>query len=186
MVVGITGQIGSGKSTLISYLKDKGYTCLLEDEIAREIKNRTNVREELNKHFGKVISDAQILEEASKDFNHLVFLNNLLHPLVYEYVLDYINNSDEEIIFIESALPKEAKFDTICDLVIVVMSNYEIRLSRVMDSRNLSQKDFDLLDSRQEKTLQEFMVNNDNKIKILMNNDSIDSFFESFDEIIKL
>lgn len=111
-IIGITGSIATGKSTVSNILKTKGYTVLDLDKIAHELmkkgeKNYINILS----YFGDEILDEND-EIERKKLGNIVFndekklkkLNNLTHPNIFHTILEKINSLEEKIIFIDNPL----------------------------------------------------------------------------------
>lgn len=111
-IIGITGSIATGKSTVSNILKNKGYTVLDLDKIAHELmkkgeKNYINILS----YFGDEILDEDG-EIDRKKLGNIVFndekklkkLNNLTHPNIFYTILGKINSLEEKIIFIDNPL----------------------------------------------------------------------------------
>ncbi len=145
-VIGITGGIGGGKSTLAKILREKGYLVYDTDLEARRLQNENiDIRKHLIHLFGEDIYDNQQLNRkklAELVFNNpelLLKLNSIIHPVVKN---DFINwqkeHSNERYLFIESAVMYESGFDSIIDKVIVVTAPEEVRIARVVKRDNIS------------------------------------------------
>ena len=138
-VVGITGVISSGKSTICRYLKSNGYLVIDSDLIVKELYLDKKVINLIEKTFGK---EYVINGEINKsELGKLIFnnvdqrnkLNSLIHPLVKKEIKRQIDNSIDELIFIDVPLLYEAKFDDLCDYVIVVYANEQVNIKRLME-----------------------------------------------------
>lgn len=141
MVVGITGGIGSGKTTLANLLRENGYAVYDTDASAREIQNiDKKVIKGIQELFGKnIYVDGQLNRPsvAAIVFNHpdkLKLLTNIVHPAVK---MDFENwksqFSHEDLVFIESAVLFEGKFSDSVDKIILVTASENTRIQRVKE-----------------------------------------------------
>ena len=160
MVIGITGKIGSGKSEVRSYCWARyGASCIDEDALAKEILNEdAAARSALIERFGDAIigSDDKVDRELLRtrvyeDEENLRFLNELTHGLVRAAVEKAIAHMDEdEVLLIESALPKEAGFADLCDEIWYVACAEDERYARVHANRGMTLERFRILDEKQD------------------------------------
>tara|TARA_Y100000310_G_scaffold341839_1_gene442401 strand:- start:2207 stop:2752 length:546 start_codon:yes stop_codon:yes gene_type:complete len=129
MIIGITGYIGSGKSTLSNILKNKGFKIIKADLIGHKILTNNKVKNKLTKEFGK-----NILTKNSIDRNKLgkiVFnnklklnkLNKISHPLIFSEIKNIINKSKNKNIVIEAAILHKIKLNNLVDKIILINTN---------------------------------------------------------------
>ncbi len=143
--IAVTGGIGSGKSTVISILKNMGYSVFSCDEIYGEILLEEEYIEKVAKLFPAVVENGQINRKALSEyvFNHetnLVKLNALAHPIIMERLLSKMEQSNAEYIFAEVPLLFEGNFENLFDKVLVVMRDIDIRIENVMQRDALSEQ----------------------------------------------
>ena len=148
MIIGITGSIACGKSTVSNYLKSKGYVVIDADKIGHEALDNEYVREKLVVAFGKEIQENNKIDR--QKLGNLVFgntsnlniLNSIIHPEIRKMILEEINkNKDKKIIFIDIALLFEAKFDDLVEKIIVVYVDENIQLTRLMKRNSITQEE---------------------------------------------
>ena len=146
-VVGITGVIASGKSSVVNYLKGHKYFVIDSDLIVKELYNKKNVISKIAKTFGNsYIEDGQINK---KELGKLIFnnplerqkLNDLIHPLVRCEIIKKIDNCADELIFVDIPLLYEAGFSDLCDYVIVVYANELKNIERLIQRDNLTKEE---------------------------------------------
>lgn len=136
-VIGLTGGIASGKSTVSYYLMTHGYEVIDADEISR------HALEPGTKAFNKVIEHFDVLEKGiinRTKLGDIVFnnkkekeyLENILHPYIREVIIDRINHSKHSLVFIDVPLLFEAGWNDLCDHTIVVSCLKEIQIQRVL------------------------------------------------------
>lgn len=140
LIIGITGGIGSGKSTLSHLLRAEGYSVYDTDLEARRLQNEHSaMRKKLTDMFGKEIYNEQGLNRSA--LGKIVFgkpelltkLNAIVHPLVMDDFNSWVmNRYPKKMLFIESAILYESGFNKLVDLVILITASEEVRIDRVM------------------------------------------------------
>ncbi|MDO4808937.1 MAG: dephospho-CoA kinase [Eubacteriales bacterium] len=148
MVLGITGSIGSGKSTAADILtKEYGFIPIGTDELAKKIMNENDLcRRLLTGAFGPEIYgpegkiDKERYKKAifSSDRNRNVS-DSIVHPLVWEAVKEIIDGGPEKDYLVETAVPGDA-FCDICDKILLVHAEKETRVERLMKNRGYSRE----------------------------------------------
>lgn len=152
-VIGITGGIGTGKTTVANYIESKGYKVISTDKLAKDIlNNNKEVKEKIIRIFGE---EAYVNETYN---SHLIFekifggeklnenllfeLNKVVHPVVIEEMIKITEKfikQKEELIFIESALIYEAGLEEGFDYIILVVANENKVIERLIKNRNLKE-----------------------------------------------
>ena len=148
MVLGITGSIGSGKSTAADILtKEYGFIPIGTDELAKQIMNENNqCRRLLKDAFGPEIygPDEKIDKENYKktifcsDRNRNIS-DSIVHPLVWEAVKEIIDGGPEKDYLVETAVPGDS-FCDICDRILLVTADKDTRVKRLMKNRGYSRE----------------------------------------------
>ena len=148
MIIGITGSIACGKSTVSNYLKSKGYIVIDADRIGHEALDDDYVKEKLILAFGnEILEDNKINRQKLGELvfgnsSNLNVLNSIIHPEIRKKFLEKIDkNNDKELIFIDVALLFEAKFDDLVDKIIVVYVDKNTQLTRLMKRNSISKKE---------------------------------------------
>lgn len=148
MIIGITGSIACGKSTVSNYLKSKGYIVIDADKIGHEALDDDYVKEKLILAFGnEILEDNKINRQKLGELvfgnsSNLNVLNSIIHPEIRKKILEKIDkNNDKELIFIDVALLFEAKFDDLVDKIIVVYVDKNTQLTRLMKRNFISKKE---------------------------------------------
>ena len=148
MIIGITGSIACGKSTVSNYLKSKGYIVIDADRIGHEALDDDYVKEKLIVAFGnEILEDNKINRQKLGELvfgnsSNLNVLNSIIHPEIRKKILEKIDkNNDKELIFIDVALLFEAKFDDLVDKIIVVYVDKNTQLTRLMKRNSISEKE---------------------------------------------
>ena len=148
-IVGITGGIGSGKSTIARALAARGYAVYdCDKEAKRIIAENKDVQQQIIELLGeeafeevpstkgqrtKAYNTAYVAQCVFAEPQLLKKLNEIVHPAVREDIKKIrIKNNELKIIFIESAILQEAGLDTLCDKIIVVEAPEEVRIERTI------------------------------------------------------
>tara|TARA_B100000214_G_scaffold98814_2_gene68805 strand:- start:170 stop:763 length:594 start_codon:yes stop_codon:yes gene_type:complete len=152
--IGLTGGIGSGKTSVSKLFKKWGAYILDADAIAKEILNTNEIAQgEIIAEFGSDIlnKDGKIEKQklariAFQDENHQLRLNTIIHPYVF-LIIDstfdeILANGKHDVFCVDAALIYESGADTHMDYVVVVTSNLRLRTERVMSRGGLTREEF--------------------------------------------
>ena len=192
MLIGITGGIGSGKSTIAKQLREMGYAVYDTDsEAKRLILEDAGVREEIEQLFGKevykdgVYQTALVAQRVFADQSLLARLNAIVHPAVKADILRWAENINHPTLcFVECAILYQAGFDTLCDKVVVVTAPEEVRLQRAVarDHSTIEKVRARMRAQEVEKDIEraDLIVNNDGKTEITAICLQIRDFFCNF------
>ena len=142
--IGITGGIGSGKSIICDILRLHDIPVFDADKEAKLLNNSSRIiKEKLIKHFGEDIYidnklNRKLLSELIfKNEDNLKIANSIIHPEVANLFIDWCqNNSNYNIVAIESAILIEAGFKKYIDKLITVFTPEELRIKRVAHRDN--------------------------------------------------
>lgn len=151
-LIGITGGIGSGKSTVTDALASKGSCIIDADLVARDIvAPGSPVLKRLAETFGEDIIDehgalrrAVLAARAFVDAAHTEQLNTITHPAITARTRELIDQAmqrGEQIIVHDSALLIELGLHRSVDLVVVVTAPEELRISRLVQYRGIDEDD---------------------------------------------
>ncbi len=160
LVLGITGNIGSGKSTVSNRLAELGATVSHSDDLAKEIlQNDAGILRQLAQRFGSTILDEAgqlqrhiLAEKAFATREDQQFLNQLIHPQVRKATLarmETARQSNELLFIIDAPLLFEAGVDQITDKVLVVTADNVYRQDRIKKRSQISAEDFQRRDGLQ-------------------------------------
>lgn len=175
VLVGITGGLGSGKSTVSKIFESLGAVRIDSDAIAKRFTDADSpVRKELQDIFGlesfpdgEVADRASIAKQAFNDIKKKNALNNLLHPLVREKFLKELTHVPEgSVVAWEVPLLFETQGNMICDFTVCVYLPVEKAWLRVEERGGIPRKDFDArvaaqMDIEEKKTLSDYLIWND-------------------------
>ena len=162
MIIGLTGGIGSGKSTIAQQLRAMGYVVYDTDsEAKRLIVEEPMVRQQIQQLFGKevytdgVYQTALVAQRVFADRSLLAQLNAIVHPAVKADILHwaqtyicpkdanpreatqpansaYTSPKATTLYFVDCAILYQAGFDTLCDKVVAVTAPEDVRIARVI------------------------------------------------------
>ena len=192
-IIGLTGSISTGKSTVSNYLIEKGYKVIDADKITHELMEKGKVNYfKIIEHFGESILDKNFEIDRKKlsnivfsDENELNMLNYLTHPNIFNKIKQTIEISEDKIIFLDIALLiefiKDEKWDIPLDEIWLVYVNRFTQLERLMKRNNYSKEEA--------KSRIYAQMNIDKKIKyadfILYNDRDLKHLYEQIDERLK-
>lgn len=147
----VTGGIGSGKSTLMEFLKEKGAGIVLADEVGHENLHNPEMKAELVKAFGKEILDtngeiirSELAVRAFATPEDTARMDAITQPRLYEGCLRHIVSVGQthEVVVLEMAiLDGRDDFYKHADIVVAVTTSPEVRVRRLMESRGFSEED---------------------------------------------
>lgn len=147
MIVGLTGGIGSGKSTVLEMFQKLGTHVFIADIEAKKLMNSNkDLKDQIKQEFGdesylnEKLNRAYIASQIFNNKNKLETLNSLVHPKVREHFNNFIKGKENEIIIYEAAILFESGSDKLCDYIITVTADLEERVQRVQKRDNISKE----------------------------------------------
>ena len=152
--IGLTGGIGTGKSSVSTLFKEWGAYIFDADVVAKDIiNNNDTAQSELIAEFGTDVLGAdnkidkkKLARIAFSDEDHQLRLNIIIHPYVFNEIdatFDKVlADGNHEVFVVDAALIYESGADTHLDYVIVVTSHLRIRTERVMTRGGLTLDEF--------------------------------------------
>ena len=150
MVVGLTGGIGSGKSTILKmFSKFENVTVYIADEEAKKLMTSSQeIKSRLITEFGEEtyqnnqLNRQYLANIVFKDKSKLAKLNSIVHPVVHKHLQNFIDsNSKKKYILYENAILFENGSNHICDKIITVTAPESIRIERVLKRDNSNIED---------------------------------------------
>lgn len=146
--IGLTGGIGSGKSTVANIFKVLGIPIFDADSVAKDLmENDLELREKLIAQFGPLVFDQGKLNRkwlasiVFKDPYQLNLLNALVHPITLKKAENWFDGQDAPYGIKEAALLFEAGAGEGLDYIIGVFAPQHIRIQRVMQRDGLSREE---------------------------------------------
>ncbi len=185
-IVGLTGGIGSGKSTIANWFLEKQIPVYNSDLKARRLMNESpEIRERLIRLFGE---EAYVNDELNRKFiSSQVFdnkglleeLNQIVHPAVFEDFRNWVQNQSAPFVVKEAAILFESGSYQDCDYVISVVANEELRIQRVIQRDGISSEQ--VLDRIQHQWTDELRIVNSDFI--IRNNSDLEKLKEEFEDV---
>ena len=149
-VIGLTGGIGSGKTTILKWFETQNIPCFESDAVAKTLLN-SSLKSRISKIFGNnIYNSSGILNRkklAARVFNNpkeLAKLNVIVHPAVENAFEDFKQKHKEDSIIIkEAAILFESGGYKNCDAIILVIASEESRIQRVLKRDKIKKKDIE-------------------------------------------
>lgn len=145
-IIGLTGGIGSGKSTVLALFKALGVLTYIADIEAKKLMNAdAELRNQIQKLFGEQAYENEKLNSvyiASVVFNNaekLTALNALVHPKVREDFQHFIKTQKADFVMYEAAILFESGSDQFCDYIITVIADFDHKIKRIMKRDGVSE-----------------------------------------------
>lgn len=142
-VIGLTGGMGSGKTTIAAYFAEMGVPVYIADNGAREVMQLDHVIQEIKKVFGETVFESGVLNRARlaeivfNDKEKLAKLNAIVHPAVKkDFEVWLLQHQNYEYVIYEAAILFESGRYKECDFIITVTAPEEIRIDRVLKRDN--------------------------------------------------
>ncbi|MEC4115892.1 dephospho-CoA kinase [Myroides phaeus] len=158
LIVGLTGGIGSGKTTVAKMFASEGIPVYISDERAKAIMDRPDVVAAVQALFEENIMDGPIIDR--KKLRNIVFnnktlldqLNKIVHPEVKKDFITWVEeHRNFKFVLKESAILFEKDLDKECDFVVLVTAPEEVRIQRVMARDGVSSQNVQAIIANQMK-----------------------------------
>jgi dephospho-CoA kinase len=144
-IVGLTGGIGSGKTTVANFFKGLNVPVYIADDEAKKLMNVSKIlKRKIKKLFG---DEAYVNDElnrpfiASKIFNDKSLLdkmNAIVHPKVGKHFLKWLEKQEHPYVIKEAAILFENEGYKDCDYIITVIADKQVRIKRIMERDSTS------------------------------------------------
>lgn len=184
-IIGLTGGIGSGKTTLATYIKSLEIPVFIADDVAKKIMQTADVLAAIKTVFGDRVFKNEHLDR--QELASIVFsnteklgqLNTIVHPAVKKQFKIWLDqNQSAPFVVYEAAILFESGSDRNCDFIITIKAPLEDRILRVMQRDNCSRKQ--VLDrihlqwtDEQREAQSDFVIDNTNAIDAKLQFDNI-------------
>lgn len=153
-VIGITGGIGTGKTTVLNIFKTEFNADIIEaDKIGHLILEPGTIGyQNVIDIFGEGILDMESKEPVKpidrKKLGQIVFnsekelekLNSVTHPLIHAKIEDIINQSNNKLIIIEAAILITTSLKELCDEIWFIHADINTRIQRLSEGRGISKE----------------------------------------------
>ena len=205
MVIGLTGGIGTGKSTVSQILRNKGFSVIDLDVISHKVIEFPSIVEKIVKNFGKEVLENN---ENNNDGNRTVSreklgkiifsnrekrftLNSIMHPeilrIMHKKILECESKNEKEnkIIFVEIQLLFEVQWEKEFDYILLVAAKRDIQVRRVLERDKRSEKEaWNIINSQmsldEKRGKSDFVIENDGNIDDL--NREVDKFLKILEQ----
>ncbi|HMT74205.1 MAG TPA: dephospho-CoA kinase [Chitinophagaceae bacterium] len=179
LLIGLTGGIGSGKSTVAKVFETLGIPVYYADDAAKRLMNTNpSLKQEIVRHFGTesykdgILNRAYIASIVFGNKEKLNQLNSLVHPATIEDSQQWVNQQTAPYIIREAALLFESGASKGLDYVIGVSAPLLLRIQRVMQRDGLSKGEIEQrisrqMDEEEKMRLCDFVINNDEQTLII-------------------
>ena len=199
MVIGLTGGIGTGKSTVSQILKDRGFSVIDLDVISHEVIEFSSVVEKIVQNFGREVLDEDEAGNCTisrEKLGKIVFadkekrlaLNSIMHPEILKVMHKKIlecKSEKNKIIFVEVQLLFEVQWEKEFDYILLVAAKRDMQVRRVLERDKRSEEEaWNIinsqmsLDEKREKS--DFVIENDGNMDDL--NKKVDKFLKSLEQ----
>lgn len=142
MIIGITGNSGAGKSYISDLISGYGFKRIDMDKIAHSIyETRPDCLKEIRENFGDEVFHEETLQRKKlgeivfNDKNKLELLNEITHKYIMEEAKKEMN---EENILLDAPVLIDTKFEKLCEKIILVTSDTDTKIKRIMARDNIS------------------------------------------------
>lgn len=151
LIVGLSGNIGCGKSSLSNIFKEEHIDVVDADIVSRQIFEDEELLETVFKKFGPSVKnkDGSLNRKALGDIvfnedNKLVELNNITHPKIKEKIFNQIEDvrkQDKSIVILDAALLVEGGYLDDVDLLLIVTCDENVQIERIRLRDNCTTED---------------------------------------------
>ena len=199
MVIGLTGGIGTGKSTVSQILKDRGFSVIDLDVISHEVIEFSSVVEKIVQNFGREVLDEDEAGNCTisrEKLGKIIFankekrlaLNSIMHPEILKVMHKKIlecKSEKNKIIFVEVQLLFEVQWEKEFDYILLVAAKRDMQVRRVLERDKRSEEEAlniinsqMSLDEKREKS--DFVIENDGNMDDL--NKKVDKFLKCLEQ----
>lgn len=199
MVIGLTGGIGTGKSTVSQILQEKKFPVIDLDTISHEVIKIPKVIEKIVENFGKeVLENSGNFENKNnairisrEKLGKIIFenkekrllLNSIMHPEILHTMREQISKykKNNKIIFVEIQLLFEVQWEKEFDYILLISAKKSTQIRRILERDKRSENDaLNIINSQlsldEKKKRSDFVIENDGNIEELK--EKIDKFLE--------
>jgi len=187
LIIGLTGGIASGKTTVANLLGHYGIDIIDADIVARDVvAPGSSALAQISQHFGPDIlspdgslNRSELRQLIFSDAEHKTWLNNLLHPLIRQQIATELSLATSPYCLLVAPLLIENNMQSMVDLILVVDSNEQDQLARTMARDHSSEQQVKAIIAAQVSRDQRLIEAND----IIHNNGSIEHLTQDVKKI---
>jgi dephospho-CoA kinase len=146
MIVGLTGGIGSGKTTVANMFTAFNIPVFIADKEAKELMLTSNIEKQIVSLLGNESykdgkpNNAFIAKQVFKDKATLSKLNNIIHPAVRRYFIQWYKEQHAPYVIQEAAILFESGGYKVCDAIILVTAPLNVRIDRVIKRDSVTEE----------------------------------------------
>ncbi|NCC86374.1 MAG: dephospho-CoA kinase [Clostridia bacterium] len=193
LTIGLTGQTGSGKSTVSQILSSMGFYTIDCDKISRLITEKGSpVLGDISSAFGIDVIKANgeldralLAKRAFATKEATLILNNITHPAITKLVKKKVNGAffnGYDVVVIDAPALFESGIEKDCDIIVSVIANEDVRLGRIL-KRDCIDEEYARLRIKAQHNEEYYKSKSD----IIINNDSsLDALKEQISELLTL
>jgi len=199
MVIGLTGGIGTGKSTISQILREKKFPVIDLDVISHEVIKFPKVIKKIVENFGKeILENSSNFENKNNEIQvsreklgkiifenreKRLFLNSIMHPEILRVMREQVSKykKSNKIVFVEIQLLFEVQWEKEFDYILLVSAKKSTQIRRILERDNRSENDaLNIINSQmsleEKRKRSDFVIENDGNIAELK--EIIDTFLE--------
>lgn len=190
MILGLTGGIGTGKSTVAKMLREKNIPVVDTDSISKEIIEYPEIIEKIKAEISsKIFNNENKLDR--KKLSEIVFenkeklkkLNEIMHPVILKKMWDEVEKlkKDYKIIVVDIPLLFEINMEKEVDKVLLIYSSKEIQIKRIMNRDGRTREEaIKIINSQMP-----LYKKREKSDYIIQNNDSLEKLEKNLDKIVQ-
>ncbi len=187
-IIGLTGGIGSGKTTIAGFFKAAGIPIYIADDAGKKVMQEALVLNSIKEVFGNIVFNDGILDRAElakivfSDPEKLQILNKIVHPAIkQDFELWLKQNDKAQYVIYEAAILFESNKYKDCDVIVSVVAPLETRINRVLE-RDTTTRDLVLKRINAQWTDAQRVEKSD----FVIENISLESSKQEVDKILKI
>ena len=190
MILGLTGGIGTGKSTVVNMLKEKGIPVVDTDLISREVIEYPEIIEKIKLEISNEVFDfnnkldrKKISEIVFENQEKLKKLNEIMHPEILKKMWDEVEElkKNHKIIVVDVPLLFEIHMEKEVDKILLIYASKEIQLKRIMERDGRTREEAVKIISSQ----MPLYKKREKSDYIIQNNDSLEKLEKNLDKIVQ-
>ena len=190
MILGLTGGIGTGKSTVANMLKEKGIPVVDTDLISREVIQYPEIIEKIKLEISNEVFDFENKLDRKK-MSEIVFenqeklkkLNEIMHPEILKKMWNEVEKlkKDHKIIVVDIPLLFEINMEKEVDKILLIYSSKEIQIERIMNRDGRTREEaIKIINSQMP-----LYKKREKSEYIIQNNDSLEKLEKNLDKIVQ-
>lgn len=188
MILGLTGGIATGKSTVAEFFKSKGIPVICADEIAKDIMEEKEILNQISKFFGKgIFIDGKLDREkfreiVFKDTASVQTLNNITHPPIIEKIKKEIKKKMQyPVLVVDIPLLFEGEYGFLVEKTLLISCKKELQIERVEKRDSVSKENaLNIIKNQMAIEKKEKMAD-----FFIENNESLKELYEKLEEFLE-